>query len=177
MAGLLDDPTSAWWDDRETPEVETRDDILRLAIMEARDELTRLRHLDPDQWTWGHLHRMDLHSSTLGESGVAPVEWLVNSDGYEVGGGSSIVNATSWDAREGYGVTAAPSMRMVVSLGDLDQSRWVNLTGVSGHPASPHYDDQTELWVDGRYLPWPSSRDAVLDAAEDTLVLEPGPVE
>jgi len=170
---MLEEPAGPWWDDVDTPEVETRDDILRLAMMEARDELTRLRHLDPDQWTWGHLHRMDLRDSTLGTSGVGPIEWLVNRDGHQVGGGSSIVDATSWDAREGYGVTAAPSMRMIVSLGDLDQSRWVNLTGVSGHPGSSHYDDQTQLWVEGRYLAWPSSREAVLEAAEDTLVLEP----
>jgi penicillin amidase len=177
VARMLDDPAGSWWDDVDTPEVETRDDILRLALMEARDELTRLHHLDPAKWTWGHLHRMDLRNTTLGDSGVGLVEWLVNRDGYEVGGGSSVVDATSWDAREGYGVTAAPSMRMVVSLGDLDRSRWVNLTGVSGHPGSPHYDDQTELWVEGRYLPWPSSRKAVTDAAEDTLVLEPAPEE
>ena len=50
-----------------------------------------------------------------------------------------------WDAAaDGYDVTAAPSMRMVVSLADLDASRWVNLTGVSGHAFDPHYADQTD---------------------------------
>ena len=47
-------------------------------------------------------------------------------------------------------------MRMVVSLADFDDSRWINLTGVSGHPFSPHYTDQTDLWVAGETLPWPS---------------------
>ena len=90
------------------------------------------------------------------------------------GGGSSIVDATSWDAStEDYTVTAAPSMRMVVSLADFDDSRWISLTGVSGHPASSHYTDQTELYVDGRTLPWAYTRDAVEAAADDTLVLEP----
>ena len=41
-------------------------------------------------------------------------------------------------------------MRMVVSLADFDESRWINLTGVSGHPFGAHYTDQTDLWVDGR---------------------------
>ena len=152
---------------------ETRDDILRQAMIDARDELTRRQARDPDDWTWGHLHRLNLHSSTLGESGVAPIERLFNRDGYGVGGGSSIVDATSWDAAEGYDVTAAPSMRMVVSLADFDGSRWINLTGVSGHPASSHYADQTELYVDGDYLPWAFSRDAVVEAGDDTLVLRP----
>ncbi len=60
------------------------------------------------------------------------------------------------------------------SLGDLDRSRWINLTGVSGHPASGHYTDQTDLWARGETLPWAFSPGAVRAAAEDTLTLTPG---
>lgn len=176
VSDLLDDPGSEWWDDRTTEDiVETRDDILRLALVEARDELTRRQSVDPDQWEWGRLHRLNLRSTTLGSSGNGLVERLVNREGYEVGGGGSLVHATSWDASVGYEVTSAASMRMVVSLGDLDRSRWVNLTGVSGHPASSHYADQTELWVAGETLPWRFSRAAVENAAEDTMTLVPAP--
>ena len=49
-------------------------------------------------------------------------------------------------------------MRMVVSLGDLDDSRWINLTGVSGHAFDDHYTDQTDLWAKGETLPWPFTR-------------------
>ena len=158
---LLEEPNDPWWDDATTDEVETRDDILRTALRDARDELTSRQALDPDEWSWGRLHRLDLRSPTLGESGIAPVEWLVNRDGWQVGGGSSTVDATSWDATEGYDVTSAPSMRMVVSLADFDDSRWINLTGVSGHPFDSHYTDQTDLWADGATLPWAFSPDAV----------------
>lgn len=174
VTNLLRDPAGPWWDDSGTEDVvESRDDILRQAMRDARDELTKRQALDADDWTWGHLHRLDLHHSTLGESGVAPIERLFNRDGHQVGGGPSIVDATTWDAPLGYGVTAAPSMRMVVSLADFDRSRYVNLTGVSGHPGSSHYDDQTELYVNGEYLPWAFSRDAVVEAGDDTLVLTP----
>src|SRR5690606_6205131 len=135
---LLDEPAGPWWDDVDTDLVERRDDIIRQALIDARDDLTRRQARDPERWTWGHVHRMDLRSSTLGESGIGPVERLVNRNGWEVGGGSAIVDATGWDAVEGYEVTSAPSMRMVVSLADFDDSRWINLTGVSGHPASGH---------------------------------------
>ena len=64
-------------------------------------------------------------------------------------------------------------MRMVVSLADLDDSRWISMTGVSGHPASDHYVDQTDLWVEGETLPWPFTRAAVDDAERDTLTLVP----
>ena len=174
MTRLLRQPANPFWDRRDTETVETRDDIITEAQLEARDEMTRLQARRPDEWEWGRLHRMDLHNQTLGESGIGAVEWLFNRDDWRVGGGDSIVNATGWDAGQGYGVTSAPSMRMVVSLGDFDDSRWINLTGASGHAFHPHYTDQTELYVDGRTLPWAFTRDAVKDAGEDTLSLVPG---
>jgi penicillin G amidase len=174
MRRLLADPENLWWDDVETETVvETRDDILFQAMAEARDELVRRQARRPADWSWGHLHRMNLEHQSVGQSDVGLVQWLFNRGGYEVGGGDSIVNATGWTAPEGYEVDWAPSMRMVVSMADLDESRWVNLTGVSGHPFHPHYVDQTDLWVEGETLPWHFSRDRVEEAAEDTLRLVP----
>ncbi len=174
VEGLLADPDAAWWDDLDTETVtETRDDVLIEVLREARDELTRRQSPDSDEWRWGDLHRLRLESSTLGQAGPDVVRRLFNRGPWEVGGGPSIVNATSWDAAEGYEVTAAPSMRMVVDLADLDASRWINLTGVSGHPFSGHYTDQTDLWARGETLPWAFSRDAVDASAGDTLRLLP----
>ncbi|NPC97381.1 penicillin acylase family protein [Nocardioides sp. zg-DK7169] len=169
---LLTRPDDPWWDDVRTEERETRDDVLEAALIEARDDLTRLSDRDPGSWRWGQLHRLELRSPSLGESGIGLVERLVNRGGWQVGGGSSTVDATAWDAAEGFEVSAAPSMRMVVSLADLDDSRWISLTGVSGHPASEHYTDQTDLWARGETIPWPFGRDEVEAAAEHRLVLE-----
>jgi penicillin amidase len=171
---LVRDPDNRWWDDVTTSDVrETRDDVLARAMVDARDELTMRQARNPASWTWGHLHTLELVNASLGTSGVGPVEWLFNRGPYELGGGSAVVNATSWKASEGYQVTVAPGMRMVVSLGDLDDSRWVNLTGASGHAFSDHYTDQTDLWATGQTLPWPYTPDAVATAAADTLVLHP----
>ena len=174
MERLLTRRDADWWDDVTTDDVvESRDDVLVEAMRDARDELTRAQSPDTDEWRWGALHRLDLRSSPLGQDGPAVVRRLLNRGSWDVGGGSSIVNATGWDAAEGYGVTSAPSMRMVVSLGDLDDSRWINLTGVSGHAFSRHYTDQTDLWARGETLPWAFTRGAVESAATDTLTLVP----
>jgi penicillin amidase len=171
---LLDQPSDAWWDDVTTDDVrENRDDILWSAMRAARDELTSRQSPSSEEWRWGDLHELELTSDTLGESGIGMVEWLFNRDGWEAPGGGSAVDATSWDAAEGYEVTAAPSMRMVVSLADFDDSRWVSLTGVSGHPFSDHYTDQTDLWAQGESLAWPYSADEVEAAGEDILTLVP----
>jgi penicillin amidase len=175
MRRLLADPQNHWWDDVTTEGVvETRDDVLSRAMAEARDELVRRQARRAVDWTWGHQHRLNLENQTLGQSDVDLVRWLFNRGGYQVGGGGEIVNATKWDAAtDSYEVTASPSMRMVVSLEDYDDSRWVNLTGVSGHAFHDNYVDQTDLWVAGETLPWAYSRDAVEEAAEDTLTLVP----
>ncbi|MDQ4007450.1 MAG: penicillin acylase family protein [Actinomycetota bacterium] len=171
---LLTDPRAHWWDDVRTDEVqETRDDILERAMTQARYEMTRKQVRDPHLWGWGHLHRLELEHDTLGQSGNPLVESLFNRGPYQLGGSSGAVNATGWTAHEGYAVDAVPSMRMVVSLGDLDESRWVNLTGASGHAMSSHYNDQFELWRDGETTAWPFTRPEVDDAGEDRLFLLP----
>jgi penicillin amidase len=116
---------------------------------------------------------MTLENQSLGQSDVGLVRWLFNRGSWEMGGGESVVNAVGWNASEGYDVNWTPSMRMVVSLDDLDESRWVNLTGVSGHPFHDHYVDQTDLWAEGETLPWYFSRKRVEESEEDTLRLVP----
>lgn len=177
---LLEQPRNTWWDDRTTDEVETRDDILLRALVDARDELTRFQAFEADAWEWGRDHRIDLRHRTFG--GIRGLRWLFNLDGGGVGGGNATVNATEWDASlsgsDAFAVTSAATMRMVISLGDPDASRWVALTGVSGHPASRHYDDQLELWARGSTLTWPFTREAVdVEGAangQESLTLVPG---
>jgi penicillin amidase len=172
---LLKKPRSPWWDDRLTPGVvEGKDEILRRAMVDARLELTRELGKEPSSWRWGQLHRLTLLHPALGAEGVpGMVRNLFNRGPYDMPGGGSIVNANGWNADVGYSVNWAPSMRMVVDLSNPDASRWVNQTGNSGHAFNDHYDDQIEAWVKNETYPWPHSRKAVEDAAQDTLKLLP----
>jgi penicillin amidase len=173
---MLETPDSPWWDDRSTVGVvEGRDEILTRALVTARRELTVHLGKDTSDWRWGKVHTVAPEHPVLGSPALpGMVRRLVNPRPREVSGGSAMVNATAWDAGTGsFGVTAAPSMRMVVDLASFDSSTWVSLTGTSGHPGSVHYADQLTSWAEGRTYPWPFSEDAVDDAAEDVLELEP----
>ena len=175
VARLLENPKSAWWDNRLTPGVtESRDEILRQAQVEARLELTRKIGKDPDDWRWGRLHTLELTHPLGGDSVPGIVRSIFNRGDYEMPGGSSIVNANGWRANLGYETSWAPSMRMVVDLGSFDGSTWVNQTGASGHAFNGHYDDQTDDWVEGRQHPWPFTQKAVREATEEELTLAPG---
>jgi penicillin amidase len=171
---MLDDPGHHSWDSLDTPDVvETRDDILAEAARAARDEITRLQGKDPEKWEWGRLHALTLEEPSFGGSGIGPVEWLFNTGPVDVGGGPSIVHANGWDAVEGFETTAVPSMRMVIDLADLDESTWIDLTGVSGHPFHEQFGDQTELWATGGTLPMRSDAESIEAEAEYRLMLVP----
>ncbi|NYH88600.1 penicillin acylase family protein [Actinopolymorpha rutila] len=174
VRGLLSRPNSPWWDDVRTKGVrEDRDVILRRALEGARRDLTRRLAKDPAEWRWGRLHRLELVDQSFGRSGVAPLERLFNRGPYEVPGGTDAVLATAWNAPTGFDVRAVPSMRMVVDLADFDHSRWVNLTGSSGHPGSEHYNDQFRTWAAGGTFAWPYAKPAVEQVAEHMQALVP----
>ncbi|HID85276.1 MAG TPA: penicillin acylase family protein [Anaerolineales bacterium] len=170
---LVQRPDSPWWDDKNTPAVETRDDILRRAFAEAVDELEARFGPDPRRWAWGKMHTLTLRNQTLGKSGIAPIEAFFNRGPYPTSGSGSIINATSWDARKGYEVSWLPSMRMIVDLSDLSRSLTIHTTGESGHAYHPHYVDMTDMWRLGQYHPMLWTRAQVEAAAETVLRLEP----
>ncbi|MER6048058.1 penicillin acylase family protein [Streptomyces sp. NPDC001793] len=176
VRNILDDPNNAWWktDDRPGhPGLKNRDELLAQAMKDARYELTSKLGKNIDNWTWGRLHQMDLKNQTLGKDGPGFLQDLLNRGPWNLGGGEAAVDATGWNASGGYQVTWVPSMRMVVNLADLDKSRWINLTGASGHAYHAHYYDQTDKWAKGELLPWAFSEDAVKTAGKDTLTLSP----
>jgi penicillin amidase len=181
VRNILNDKTSEWWvtsptafydKDSDKPRT-TRDQLLAEAMKDARYELTSKLGKDIDSWSWGRLHKLNLKNQTLGISGPTVVKWLLNRGPWNVGGGEAAVNATGWNAAGGYDVVWVPSMRMVVSLADFDKSRWINLTGASGHAYNAHYSDQTTKWAKGELLPWAFSAKAVTASTSDTLALTP----
>ncbi len=173
VRGLVDDPDSAWWTPPSGDGPSGRDAILRTAMARAHDELAERFSEDPGSWRWGEMHTLSLTHQTFGESGIAPVEALFNRGPLEAGGGTDIVNATGWNAVDGYEVIWVPSMRMVIDMGDLDTGRWIHLTGQSGRPFHPHYTDQADAWRDGGSLGIAFSADALDRAEEERLVLVP----
>ncbi len=173
IAAMLRQPDHALWDVLATPQVENRDEILRLSMVEAGRDVARLLGDDADGWAWGDLHTVTFENQTVGQSGFGFVDDRFNRGPFPVGGGSSIVNATGWDARGGFEVAWLPSMRMVVDLGDLSASQAMHTTGQSGHAYHAHYQDMIEPWRLGEYHEMLWLRQDVEDAADQTLRLVP----
>lgn len=162
---LLAHPTSTWWDDLSTPQVvERRDDILRLAMVEARNDLTRIRARDLRAWDWADLHAPTLTNPTLAGR-------LFQTGPVAMRGSGDTAAATFWNPAIGYATTLAPTASITANLRDPARSRWMVATGASGHPFSRHYTDQLDAWARGRSVAWPMSAAARRSAAVDVLRL------
>ncbi len=171
---LMDQPEDAWWDDINTSTVETRDEILTRSLQAALSYMNDQWGSDRDDWSWGDLHTATFVSTPLGQSGIGLVENLVNAGPVRTSGGRGIVNATGWSLSDPFEVSSVPSMRMIVDLGDLDNSRSIHTTGQSNHRFSPHYRDMIELWRQIEYHPMRFGSEAVEAGAANRLELRPG---
>ncbi len=168
------DANSAWWDDKSTRDItEARDDIMKKSFEQGVSELEDMLGKDPAKWNWGAIHVSTFRNGTLGESGISLIEDLFNRGPFSTGGGRSIVNATGWSVRDGYETNWLPSMRMIVDLGDLNNSVTVHTTGQSGHAYHPHYIDMAEMWANIEYYSMLWDQKAVISQAEGHLLLTP----
>jgi penicillin amidase len=170
---LAKQPDSQWWDNKTTPELETRDQIFSESFEQAVTELYDTLGKDPAKWRWGDLHTATFRNATLGESGIGPIEAMFNRGPFPTSGGSNLVNATGWNPNEGFGVNWLPSKRMIVDLGDLNNSLTVHTTGQSGHAYHSHYIDMAPLWANVEYYSMWWEQQSVMDVAEGHLRLVP----
>ena len=146
-------------------------DVLGSTLEAALDRLEEELGADPSGWRWGALHRARFAHPLARLPGLGA---LFVAAEHEVGGDEQTVLQSGLDGRLGFDAVVVPSWRQVVDLSNVDAGRAVLSTGQSGHPASPHWNDQSPLWAAGELRPCPFSRPAVEAAAEHRLVLVPG---
>ena len=162
-------PDSRWWDDIGTVErLESRDDIFLLAAAAAA--------ADVGQWASGERAWDQVHAATfahpLGEGGRL-LAWFFNRGPVPVVGDGTTVMRISHRRLEGFRAWEHPSWRQVLDVGGWDNSKVVLPTGQSGHPLSPNYFDQNELWRAGQYRSLAFSRGAVDGIAAHRQLLTP----
>ena len=146
------------------------DDLLRAALGDCVAELRTTLGQDPSAWRWGALHRLRLAHPLASIPGLEP---LFLAADVELGGDEQTIMQGGFDGRHGYPAAVIPSWRVVFDLSDLDKSMGVLPAGISGNPASPHWNDQTELWTQGRAHPLPFTAGAVADATVARMRLTP----
>jgi penicillin amidase len=150
---------------------EQRDRLLRSTLASAYHEMENLQGSDPKQWRWGKLHH-NLSEHPLSAIVDEATRSKLNVGPFERGGGAYTPNVAHYHVTD-FRDTAGPSLRVVVDLGNWDNSRAMNYPGQSGDPDSPHYRDLATRWRTGQYVPLLYSRKAVEAATEKRIQLLP----
>src|SRR5262249_5703170 len=119
-----------------------------LATMEtALDSLTARLGADMKQWAWGRVHHLPLRHWLSGRGDLA--ELLDHGNRPIKGDYTTVCNAwhnAAGEARMGAGY------RLIAELNDPSGGLWaVDAQSQSGHPGSPHYRDQLDDWIEGKY--------------------------
>jgi penicillin amidase len=191
LISLLGRPLNAWWQDT-TPGAPEGINAATTAgaVIDATAASLRKAYGDPASWTWGRLHQVQFKESTLGSSGILPLELYFDPAAISVAGADGAIDNNYYRVSRAYpdpndpdyvplgitevfGVTNGPSYRLTVDMNDLDGARIVITTGQSGNPFDPHYGDMIPLWASGDTVPLPFSEGSIAATTVQTLTLSP----
>ncbi len=133
--------------------------LLAPALQKTLLTLKRELGPNPKKWQWGKLHFIELHHPMVQIPLLGriwkPVKIPAGGDTYTVDQSEVGLHFPPES------VSVMASGRLIIDVGDWDNSMAVLPGGQSGHPASPHYRDGLVDWQNGRYHPQLFTRDRI----------------
>ncbi len=179
---VLNNPSSAWWDDVNTEARENRDEIIRKSVADALTFLESKFGKEVKEWQWGKLHKVVFKHPFSGN--VSLLDKFINIGPYEIGGDGTTLFNTEYpfsESIEKYPVfrheefenDLGPSMRFIYDFANPDEFYLILTTGQSGNVISDHYDDMTLMWLEGKYMKISTDENKIKNPANKLLILSP----
>ncbi len=150
--------------------VAARDSLVNRSLAAAIAQTEAALGEDWSQWKWGDLHKIRYRHPLLAIANESEAEMLRTPD-LPRGGSGYTVNNTGFGPS--FDVGGGASYRMVIDVGEWDNSIMTNTPGQSGNPADPHYQDLLPYWATDQSLPLLFSREAIDEAADKIIRLIP----
>jgi penicillin G amidase len=126
------------------------EELVMTSYREAKKSLEGKLGPDQSRWSWERYSVPVQFPHPLARIPILGSQFVIDPIPAGTGGSNATVNAG-----------ANVSMRMVVDLRDMDNTRQGLGTGQSGNPASPHWKDQLKEWSEARPRQFPFSKEAV----------------
>jgi len=168
---LAEDAKSPWWDNRSTPAIETRADILKVAWRATITHLQESLGKNATDWGWGNAHTLTHTHPLATRKGL---DWLFNVGPFPAPGGRELPNNLSQSVGPApWAVRYGPSTRRLIDFADPAHSLGINPVGQSGVLFNRHYQDQAQTYIDGGYLPQHLSAADVKENTRSTLTFNP----
>lgn len=177
------------WDNRNTPEVETRDEILLAALQSALSFLAdRFRSAEQSRWLWGLIHQVNFQHF-VGQAGITAFDL----GPFPAPGGRFTVNPAGYSLNSDSFIFSGGASQRFVALLDPDGIRSFNILpgGNNGNPGRPaagnasdhynrinpdiHYGDHIGGWINGEVFEYRVEHEDVAENATRKIVYLPGP--
>jgi len=162
---------NVWCDDVRTPAKESCDDEVTKALHRGIERLATQLGGDMNAWRWGAVHHGVFAHSTFNTLPLLG-RWLRRSVPH--GGDWSTVDVGPVYPPKPFDQHSLPGYRQIVDLSPVNDSRFLDAVGQSGHALSPQYDDALPLWVAGKHRRMRMDRTDVELGAIGHLRLMPG---
>jgi penicillin amidase len=148
--------------------------LIESALRRAIDELEHRLGGEMTEWTWGRIHNTRPRHPL---SRVFPeLASYLDPPGVAVGSDADTPQQGGYSHTERFAVTLLSVNRYIHDPADWRRSRWIVPLGASGHPGSPHYADQIDLWAQMQTIPQLWDWADIQAAAETQKRLEPNMV-
>ena len=122
-------------------------------------------------WRWGDLHRTG-HSHPL--AGAFPDSAdMLNPPKVEAAGDGDVPWASGSPTPAEFAIKTGPINRYIHDPSNWINGRWIVPLGSSGHPASPHFSDQQDMWSKVETIPQLWDWDEIAGDAETKQRLMP----
>lgn len=164
--------TSLFLDRTESPQQEDFHDIVVMAFEAALDKLHHELGTDINAWKWGDIHTLTLEHP-MGKVNILNRIFRLNRGPYPVNGSFHTVSPYACDPGFPFKSVHGASHRHLFTLANWDSSLTVIPTGTCGVPASPHYCDQTLLYLGGEYHADPFSSEFIEQNTKYHTTLKP----
>lgn len=143
---------AVWCDVKQSAAMENCAEIAKIALDDALLQLSETYGPLIESWRWGDAHQALHDHPVLGK--VPIVHYFVNIRQSTSGGDNTLMRGqTRGTGANPYENVHGGGYRGVYDFADPESSVFIIATGQSGHPMSRHYDDLSDLWRRGEYLP------------------------
>lgn len=166
---LMKKGVSPWFDNVQTPQIETMDDEIRQSLTEALQDLKARYGGEIKEWRWGTVHQVEFPHVFSSNALLRP---FFTVGPFPAGGSHSTVNKGDFPLSQPFINYVGPSIRQIFDLSSYRNDRVVLPPGQSGQVFQKHYDDQILLWTHGGFRKRLFERTDIEQAGYDLLLLQ-----
>jgi len=153
LQAQINHKSSVWWDDVTTTDLsETRPYIIQKSFKKAVQFLNTQLGNNIEDWTWKRVISVE-HEHAFGRT-EGLLRRIFNVGPFETIGGNEVLNNQIFnlDSTGIYKIRSGPSTRRIIDFSDIENGLSILPTGQSGHLLGDHYQDQSQMYLDGDYI-------------------------